>query len=237
MPIGDYVQAQWTFLELCQRTAQEAGIGPGTVPTTVLAQTGELRRIVNWVASSWFDIQAAHKDWKFLRKSVSFQTVLGTATYTPSMAGADWFGRWVKDSFRVWKTATGIKSEIPLEFMPYEWWRDMYQIGAMRSAYSQPMRVTVTPDRSLGLGPVPLDGYTIDGDYYGAPVELMNDTDIPLLPDGHNPMIIVNGALMSYGVFFSAPEVYQSAKIDFDKMYSQLRDEQLPPITLGGALA
>ena len=45
-----------TFLELCRRLAREVDAS-GSGPSAVTGQTGENRRIVDWVASAWQDIQ------------------------------------------------------------------------------------------------------------------------------------------------------------------------------------
>jgi len=224
-----------TFLQLCQRFRQEARIA-GTGPSTVVSQTGEMARIVSWVADAWFDIQSAHPNWRFMRSSVSFATVNAQATYTPAQAGvtAGTFRRWEKDSFRVYHTATGTNSETPLHFQPYDVWRDTYQFGAMRTSYSQPNRITITPNNSLGLGPVPTGAYTVVGDYYISPVTLADDADVPALPDGHSPMVIVWEALMPYAASEESASLYALAKGKRDELYGRLVTDQLPGLSFGG---
>lgn len=224
-----------TFLQLAQRLRQEARIA-GTGPTSVLDQTGEMQRLCDWIANAWFDIQGKHQDWRFLRSSVSFATVNAQATYTPAQAGASaaTFSRWVRDSFRVYNTATGQSAETPLFFMPYESWRNTYQLGAMRTSYSMPNRITVTPNNSLGLGPVPTGAYTVVGDYYSAPILLAANADVPALPATHNHMIIVWKALMAYGASEENPASYAWGKSNYDELYDKLLVDQGPTITFGG---
>jgi len=111
-----------TFLSIVQLLRQEAGIA-GTGPSTVVGQTGEMKRLVDWTAAAWFEIQATHPDWRYKRYSVSFATVAAQATYTPAQAGitAATFSRWVRDSFRVYNTSSGFGSEIELNFVPYDY--------------------------------------------------------------------------------------------------------------------
>lgn len=227
-----------TFLDIVQSLRQNAGIA-GTGPSTVVGQTGEMKRLVDWTAAAWFEIQATHPDWRFKRYSVSFVTVAAQAAYTPTQAGAtaSTFSRWVKDSFRVYTTASGFGSEVALAFIPYEQWRDVYQFGAMRTTYSMPIELTVTPNNSLGFGPVTSAGFTINGDYYTAPIRMALDADVPELPAAHDPLLIVYKAMMYYGAFESAPEVFQFAKTQYDILFSTLANDQLPEIGLAGALA
>ncbi len=210
----------------------------GTGPLTVVGQTGELKRLVDWTASAWFDIQAMHQDWRFLRTTASWATVQAQATYTTAQCGipAGTFSAWVRDSFRNYPTATGQSGEIFMPYLPYTYWRNQYQFGAYRTTYSRPIEMTVTPDDGIGLGPVPLSGYTILGDYFSAPVLLSADADVPTLPAKHNPMLIVYHAMESYGAFEAAPEVYQRGLTEFTKLLRRLEADQLPEYTLGGAL-
>ena len=66
-----------TYLQLVQRTRQECGIA-GDGPTTVVGQTREMKRLCDWVAQSWVEIQEERQDWDFMRKSVTFNTSSGT---------------------------------------------------------------------------------------------------------------------------------------------------------------
>jgi hypothetical protein len=229
-----------TYLDLVRRLAIECGVtkdAATSIPTIVNA-TGETGRLAMWVMSAWRDIQALHKNWQFMRRSVSFTTVDGQAEYTPAQAGitALTFGHWNLYTFRNYNTAAGTASEICMDVWEYERWRDTFQLGAMRSAKSQPTIVTVTPAKSLGLGMIPLAGYTVVGDYYLAPVDLLSDTDVPTLPDWHNPMIIVYRAMLDYGFFESAPEVIQRAELKYKQLLQRLEFDQLQPVQWRAAL-
>lgn len=225
---------KWTFLYLVQRLAQECGVTSNVQAslTTLEGVTGEAARLRDWIQSAWWDIQAMHQDWKFLRRSTTFPTIDGQATYTPLEAGitVDTFGRWDVDSFRNYLTTGGINGEQFMTFMDYDPWRDLYQLGALRTSKSQPFKLTVTPDNSLGLGPVPLAGYTVLGDYYLAPKELASDLELTTLPKYHNPMIIVYVAMRDYGGFEAASEVYQRADLGYRRLLSKLENDQLNPV-------
>ncbi len=229
------------YLQLTQRLRLECGIS-GTGPTTVVSQTGELGRLTTWVNAAWQDIQTAHDDWDWMRATASWITVnhqatyeLGTVAGTVGVAAAS-FGKWIRNSGRSYVTATGTSSEAFLEFMHYEDWRNDYQYGATRAAYSRPTTLTILPSKGIGLGPVPISGYTVTCDYFAAPVDLAVDADIPSLPAKFH-MAIVYKAMMMYGAYEGAPEVYQRGEVEFKKLMDRLTADRLPEVTWGPALA
>ena len=226
-----------TFLDLCQRLASECGVS-GSGPSTVTGQTGESARLVNWIATRWLTIQRRHPDWHFLLVSpgVSFVTVAGQALYTPTQCGvtAGVVGQWKRDTFRCYLTASGTPTEIFLRYLDYDLWRDLYQYGTLRTTQVQPTVMTVTPNFSIGLQ-TPLAGYTITGDYFLAPVALTADSDVPTIPIQHI-MGIVYGAMMDYGTFESAPEVYQRGLEGYLNTLAELEKNRLPEIQAVGCL-
>ena len=173
-----------------------------------------------------------------MRASASFVTVAGQATYTPVQCGvtAGTFGQWLRDTFRSYTTATGITSESPLGYMAYAGWRDVYELGAQRNTRAQPTVISITPAKSIALGPYPSAGYTITGDYYTAPVVLALDADTPLLPAQFH-MAIVWKACMSYGAFEAAQEVYQRGELEFNKLKRRLERDRLTETEMAGPLA
>lgn len=223
------------FLAIVQRTASKCGAG---APASVLNQTGNNLRLVNWVNEAWMDIQSAHPDWGWMRTSLTpFATVAGKQTYAPAadLLLTD-FGVWARDSFRVYQTAQGINSETFLWYIPYDAWRDTYLKGALRTTTSRPIHVTVTPDKSLAFGPITADGYSIVGDYFKIPTEMAADADIPSLPVQYH-LAIVYAAMIKYGNFYSAPEVIKEGLENFQKLMARMNIDRLPDMRMGGSLA
>jgi hypothetical protein len=219
------------FLQLCQRTARECSVS-GVGPPTVINQIGELSRIVNWVATALNDIETAHPDWGWMKKDVSFPTIAGQGQYTPAQTGiaADTFGMWEMTRWRNYVTTVGNISEIDMLAVSYDDWRDSYNFGATRYTQSRPMVVAVAPDQSLCLGVIPADGYTITGEYFRAPEILAADADLPDLPVQFH-MMIVYKAMMYYGGYEAAPEVYNRGELEFGKMMARLDALRLPPMS------
>lgn len=255
------------YLQLCQRACVECGVASGTaiklaLPTVATA-TGSIGRVVGWVADAWTDIQMDHDDWDWMRSSsllglgCSFSTVAGQASYPlggNSDFGGDFggdfaaavgtvgiapdlFGKWDPETFRSYPTAVGFAGEMFLDEIPFNAWRNYYMLGAQRLVKTRPVVVAIGPDQSLNLGP-PSDGlYTITGDYFVAPSEMVADADVPIGLPTRFHMLIVYRAMMKYAGYESAPEVYQRGSEENASMYAQLQAVRAPTISFGGALA
>ena len=241
------------YLQLCQRAAQECGVATGqaiqTALPTVTTAVGSLARICNWVNDSWSDIEMDHDDWDWMRSSnilgqgIAFQTVAGQPSYPlgtgPGTVGVDpeLFGKWDRETFRNFTTTVGFRNEMFLDAIPFDTWRDSYMLGAMRTVKTRPVTIAVGPDQSLNLGPPPNDQYTIAGDYFVAPSQMVADTDIPIGLPTRFHMLIVYRCMQKYGQYEAAPEVYQRGQEENAGMYAQLQAVRAPKVTWSGALA
>ena len=223
------------YLQLCQRTARECGVS-GSGPASVLNQVGELSRIVAWVATAHMDIETAHTDWGWMKRDVSFITVAGQAEYAAEGGAgtcgitAGTFGVWsgTKYRFRNYNTVDGNIGEIEMGWVTYDVWRDIYSYGATRYVQTRPMDVAFAPDQTtLCLGPYPAVGYTVTGQYYRAPLALAADADTPEYPVQFH-MMVVYKAMMYYGMYEAAPEVYNRGEMEFAKMMARLDAMRLP---------
>lgn len=226
-----------TFLELLQRLAADTGTTNQTI-STVSGVSGEILRLKNWLNDAYMDLQREHPDWEWLRSSFSFTTTNAQQIYTLTDIGiSTTFGKWKPETFRSYITSSGYGTEIFMQYSEYEAWRDLWQFGANRTLTSRPTLFTILPNKSIGLGPTPNSvGYTVLGDYYTAPVEMSADSDEPAFPSKFH-MILVYRAMMSYGVYESATEVYQRGQQKYGELLSQLQADQLPIVIAGAALA
>lgn len=228
-----------TFLQLAQQLRQEVGAS-GSGPVSCQNQTGENKRLVDWINAAWMDIQQTHPDWDWLRKSFSFQTNATQPNYAATTdIGLTDFGAWKKNTFRGMITSSGYANEMIMPWVGYEEYRNLYQYGNMRTTYSRPVCFSVGPLHDIWLGNVPdAVGYTIVGDYYSTPAQFVNDTDTPIasFPDRYW-MMIVYRAKMYYATFEENGALYASAAMDFNKMLSKLEFDQLPPIGYGESFA
>lgn len=219
-----------TFLALCQRLVRESVGVSGSGPTSVLNQTGDMRRVVDWVATAYQDIQNLHQDWNFLRGEATFNTVAGQQDYTPAQADAADLGEWRRDSFRAWLTASGAGSEIDL--VQYDWteFRDRYLYGTTRTQQGRPVYMAIKPDRSVALWPIPNDDYTVTGEYFRAPHVMVANTDTPNFPAQYH-LLVMWRALVFYAGHAAAPETFAVGQQEHKRLLSMLRRAELPETT------
>jgi hypothetical protein len=226
------------FLQLVNRARVECGVSGASTPlTSVAGLTGESARIANWVNSAWVDIQTAKEDWQWMREPVQFDLVTQQQIYTPDQAGVGaTFANWKLDSFRASSVGQNYADEQLMAYMDYTTFRNLYQYGSMRTTYTRPVVVTVTPDKSLGFGAIPDQPYVITAEYYLRPTEMVDATDEPAIP-ARFQMMIVYRAMMFYGGYETAPEVYQRGESEFKRLMNVLNIDQLPIIVSGPPLA
>jgi len=235
-----------TFLQLSVRTRSECDLS-GTGPTTVVGQTGKLERIVNWVASSYTEIQNRYEQWRWLRKPFTLNTVASTdayayssATDTEANAAISRFRRWWADDldrpFTIYLQSDGVSGQRFLVWVPFDYFKRIYRFGPQQSQTGVPQHVSVDDNNKIVLGPNPDAVYVVGGDYQRGAQVLAADSDTPEMPaDFH--MSIVYEAMKKYAGGESAPEVYTRAITEGNKLMRQLELNQLPQICLGAPLA
>lgn len=228
------------FLTICQKLRRKCRV-MGSGPTAVTGQSEEYNRLIDFVNEAYMMVLRKHTDWRFMRASTTCATVQGQSTYSPTTDfGLTDFGYWALDydngdTFRNYVTATGTNSEVFMTVMEYDQWRDTYLFGALRQTYTRPIAVALAPDNSLACGPIPASGYTLVGDYYKVPTELVNATDVPVIPEQFQWAIIYQ-AMMLYGASEAAPEAYDDGKANLDLILRQMEMTYLRRPHLSGAL-
>jgi hypothetical protein len=217
-------------LELAQQLRRDCGIS-GNETTTINA-SGEWGDVVNWVDRAWRDIQLRHPDWLWMRRSFSFATVAQQSEYAPGSAPlslAD-FASWVPNSFRIYKDSIANETRLN-HWFSYENFRNRYLIGSLRTSYSQPTEIVISPNRSLILALPPNDAsYTVSGDYQKIPTVMTLDTDTPDMPERFH-MAIIYRAMFFAGVKESAGELIEAGNLEYRRLLDRLELDQLPPIT------
>lgn len=224
------------FLQLVQRLSQEAQI-PGNGPSAVVGQTGENRNLVNWIKTSWQEIETAHKEWKWRQKEFSFETQTGVAAYTPAMIGIDSdFSSWNITRMRLFTTTMPGSDALPVPPWTYDDYERYYRIASQ--APGRPVIFAERPnDQALVLGPTPRTAeYTMAGWYYTAPQELVLPTDVPRMPAEFH-MLIVYDALLKYAGREAAGEIYEDARRQRRQLMTRLEDHQLPAFGMPDSLA
>lgn len=228
------------FLQLVNRARVECGVSGASTPlVTAQNLTGESARIASWVNSAWEDIQTSKEDWQWMREPVQFNTVTQQQIYTPTDAGVvSTFGNWKRDSFRCSSVGQSYRDEQLLNYMDWSTFRNLYIYSNMRTTYARPVVVTIDPEKSLGFGSIPDQPYVITGEYYVKPTQFSADTDAPptAFPDRFH-LAIVYRAMMFYGGYEAAPEVYQRGETEFKRLMNRIEIDQLPTLVSGPTLA
>lgn len=231
------------FLQLVQRVRQECAVS-GTGPSSVVDQTGMSLNLVNWTNDAWLEIQGMHDDWGWMRQPFKFDTVAGTGDYAPASTTNTLTSNllsdlryWYRDTFRSQKKSIGESDEMWLVEWSYNTLRDTYRFNSNNSLQARPMVFAVDYNgKDIMLGPKPDDVYEIIGDYQQLPTSMTANDDVPGLPE-HLHMLIVFKAMISYGLYESAPEVIERGQLNFSRLMSQLEREQLPKVSLTEPLA
>ena len=223
-----------TFLELCADLRREAGIS-GTGPSSVVGQTGEMLRVVEWVLSAYRSIQNLHPNWLFLQNDFSFQTVAGTGNYTKTATGTPELGAWKAQTFSCYLTAAGVNAEQFLCYVPWDDFSDAYMMGSTSVQQGLPVYFTIKPDQSVQLWPIPNDAYTVRGEYFKRAQSMAANSDEPLIPLAFQEAIVWR-ALMLYGAYAAADEKYSHGQNEYQSVLSRLELNQLPEFQLGEAM-
>jgi hypothetical protein len=211
----------------------EAGIA-GTGPATVTSQTGEAGRIVDWVKSAYEDIQNINASWDFLLSPFTFPTVIGKQDYSASDISISNLSKWKADSDEDFTIYSSYADEAHLPLMAWWLFRQQYLFGSARSATGRPSVVSVHPNKTLWLSPVPDAVFTVTGQYYCKDF-LLADTDEPLLPVDYHLAIIWKG-LMYYAAYSSASDLYAHGDREYKKIIRKMSMAELPKITFGEPL-
>lgn len=222
-----------TFLQLCQSVFREGGLS-GQI-TTVVNQNGEALRVVKWVADSYKELlQEEPTRWWFLRRRYLAQLEAGKGEYTPAELGITDLASYDTQTFRV-AVNDNLSDETFLYGRRWPDFRDYWRFSSRRAVISRPLEVAVTPELNLAFGPIPESPYWCQFEYVINPPELIEDNDVPLIPERFQ-IAIMWLALRHYGMFESAPEVVMRADANYNEVVTRMFIDQTDEIVTGGPL-
>lgn len=205
-----------TFLQLVQQLHRDCGAA-GAEPTAVTSQTGEAKRMVNWIIQADNYVQLKYVNWKFLRNVYSAATVASTAT----AAKPTGLRYWDFQTFTI--IDTGATEKNPLDAIEY----DKIKREILDTSEGTPSRAIVMPDNSLQFDPTPDAIYTIGADYYKVPTLLAANSDVSTIPAEFH-QIIIGRAMILYANFESAPEIKDQGEEIYIEQLALLENDQLP---------
>lgn len=213
-----------TFLEICQRIAQESGYS-STGPSSVVSQTGDNLRFVIWAQDSDLEIQGLRTDWDFMREELS----LSFASVNTASLPSD-FNR-VDQASIVGTRADGTK------FYPdFVHPREMRLIKREQTDNGGIPIWVMFDNGSCEFFPTPTETVTLSADYFVNPIKMTANSDTPRIPEQYH-MAIVFHALMSHGAYDEASNTWQHAHSKWTQYFNQMNMSQLPELKTGGALA
>lgn len=222
------------YLALCQKLVRKAGI-PGVGPTTVVNQTGELLRVIEWVKDAWSEIQTKHTQWTFRWVYAQTQALaLNGRIFDPTVDWAINVSRFDTDTFKLNHTALGLTDQRYVSFEPWQSFESRFVIGPVQSGF--PSVFSVRPDGKVMFNTQLDDAYTAVFDYYRGTQFLAADADIPYLPVDHHDAIWQK-ALMLYAEFEEAGSLYATAKRDYKSLQNAMERLYLPELVWGEPLA
>lgn len=224
-----------TYLQLCQRLRQEVGAA-GTGPTTVINQTGEYQRLVDWIAEADEEIQRETDEWRFMVGNYALNTLVGVASYLPSdcIPPITDMRKWKERRPKMYLLASGVTDEQELTYIDYDDWYHRYGTGPQSN--SRPRHWAYGNAGELLIGPRPADVYRISGEYQRVVTPLTLDAQTPIYPAEFH-LLPVYLAMMSYGRYNAATEVYSDGERKYYKMLSQMRRTQMPRLNRSIPLA
>lgn len=215
-----------TYLQLAQALRQEVGAS-GAGPASVLNQTGEYKRIVDWIAAADEEIQQEHDNWRFMFGTFTLDTVAGDGSYLPTDCTPPLtsFRTWRERTIKCYLLSAGVGAERHLTYVDYDQFDALYNTG-MQNA-SQPVHYTVGDQMQLLLGPKPDGVYRVRGEYCRSVSTLTADSDVPPYPAEFHRLAVYL-AMMKYGRFTASQEVFEDGQRLYRQMLRRMERTQLP---------
>lgn len=208
-----------TFLELCQQVHQECGVA-GTI-STVLNQTGMLKRVVDWVAKADMKIQSRKSNWKFLWAEWEVELLEGFSEYYPP----DNLSMFDERSF--WKDA-GSDDAINMQFLDYKVWRD--DLRHQYTENDESAYVFLKPNGRILFVPTPdstdANKY-VTAEYWRSPIKLVNNNQVSVIPVQFHDLI-VSQAKLYHAEYRHDTGAYNAAYVEHETRYPDLKAHSLP---------
>lgn len=210
-----------TYIDLCRKLREEVGLSGDSTPAAVTGQTGQMARVVNFVADADENIQKMHADWEFMW--AQFSTTTSSGSRDPATTKPTNIGSYDLDSFYLDKTTTSFAK---LEFVPYRPnYVNDYAVGSPSNA--QPYAFTIQPDDTIKVYPPADATYTLTCDYWKKPTRMTANTDESLIPEPYRRIIVVSAKVM-WAQLEDAPEILQPAMLEYQMLMDNLERRFLP---------
>lgn len=221
------------YLELVQAVKRESGLGAASSIVGIASAQGDDLRMFDWVNWAARDITLAREDWRWRR---GMATLPSTTSITNAASAfsltdfASWKGEAREYKPSAYRVSDGVATEKPLTWLEYDQFRKMFFTGTHATGNLQYW--SISPAEEFLVGPTPDSAHFIRADYIKDYTDMTADSDIPLIPARWH-MLIVWRALMEYGGFDAATEVYQRAERNYTLSWPQLVQSQMDQPSIG----
>lgn len=209
------------YLQLCQELVSELGLAGGAGPTSVTDQRGELKNVTRWVRDSCLWVDNLWDDWKY--HWCEYTGTIAENGRVPT-AAAFTVGHWDRESFWLNKSAQTAQQ---FRYIPWEEFRNLYETGNALAQRSTPNILTVRPDATLRVYPTSNALHSVTAEYWRRPRILTLDTDVPLMPEQYQRIIMARAAIM-YGNREDAPEIISGMEAEYVDLLEKLQSDQAP---------
>ena len=156
----------------------------------------------------------------------------GDCTDTTTSTAISAFRDWRKDTFKIYLTSGGVGGEQIVTYLDYQTWYEVYNTGTQVDSF--PQFFAIDHSKRILLAPKPNAIYTLTGEYQKKATELSGDSDTPELPEEYHEAIWYRG-LMKYARYYSAPEIFDDAKNNYNSIIGEMEVTQLPELSMDGS--
>ena len=183
--------------------------------------TGFYSQVKDSVNAALRDVYDAGQDWPFNHVIAEDTLSVGITRYAfPSDASTIDF-----DTFRIKADSTLGNDTVKLSIMQYE----DYLERAVDQEYSNdtskltvPKNIVHAPSLEWLVVPAPDQTYDVVYEYYRVPVDLLNDTDVPAVPERFKH-VLIDGAMYHAYMFRSNEQAANLAKNKFEEGIKRMR--------------
>ena len=125
------------------------------------------------------------------------------------------------DTFRIKANSTFNNKTQKLKVLSYEEYLDKYVDQEYNSTVTEiPRYVFKTPDMGYGVSPAPNEDYEIVYEYYRVPVDLIEVTDVPSVPEVFRH--VINDGAMYYAYMFRSD--LEASQISLQRFQQGIKD-------------
>ncbi len=208
------------YLEIARAVRAQSGIS-GEGPSNVNETVGIYGDVLRWVREAYNEIQTEYENWNFLH--VNYAMTLPNLFLEMSMP-TEGVRVIAKETF-VWQFQLGDKNRI--QYVPYSVWKIKDEFALKTPKIEEPSYVTILPNGNLLFNSRFAEELLISFEGYREPAVMVNSTDIPIFPAQYHDLIQFK-ALMKYGAYYNAQEVYKANEIAYKNLLSKMKYSELP---------